>query len=391
MFMRSAQPFLPVSWFKQEDREPVHMSGQRSKAKFKDAKLRKVGALTIFIAVAAVGTDGLNAQQSNSAHMTREQGLPYAIRIISETAKAGMAIPSALTGLYQDWDRKNGEWYSRRLYSNEKTDRRWHLLRKPRDFKLAVPGREQRLVFIDADGREREWVYDPYRRKIRLKNDNPATEILLQSGAPQKLVDWGVLKKEVLDRLDERDREIVKRWEKHRYTKASWVYADEEGAKIWSEMLKTMREKLDSRSTLKERISRGENPCTTFSDDTLTAITNRLNQEMEPRTNLSGSTIASLISQLGEQQIFTEEQKAGLLNCICRVHSGKTSTVSVWYQRTSYDASPSCKDITNGPCIGQGMGCGRTRFIPDEKALKACGASQKIAEAFCKMRAGIGR
>lgn len=114
-------------------------------------------------------------------------------------------------------------------------------------------------------------------------------------------------------------------------------------------------------------------PCA-IGEDVANALLARISSELD-----NPSRMASLASRLLEK-----DAKSKLLNCICRVHSGKTASVSVWFQTTPHDGSDSCKDVTNGPCVGQGWGCSRSRFVPDREALEQCGAARVVAEALCR-------
>ncbi|WP_415717902.1 hypothetical protein [Roseibium sp.] len=118
-------------------------------------------------------------------------------------------------------------------------------------------------------------------------------------------------------------------------------------------------------------------PCA-IGEDVANALLARISSELD-----NPSRMASLANRL-----LKKDAKAKLLNCICRVHSGKTSSVSVWFQTTPHDGSDSCMDVSNGPCVGQGWGCSRSRFIPDRKALEHCGAAKTVAEALCRPMKG---
>ncbi|MDU8928540.1 hypothetical protein RXV86_14205 [Alisedimentitalea sp. MJ-SS2] len=120
-------------------------------------------------------------------------------------------------------------------------------------------------------------------------------------------------------------------------------------------------------------------PDCNYDDAVLAQVTERLlNEQGNP------SRLASLTAHFKEQ-----EDIVSLRNCICRVHSGKSTTVSVFYQNEPHGGSPGCEDPANGPCVGAGFGCGRSKFVPDRAALEACGAARVISKAVCEKQTGV--
>lgn len=122
----------------------------------------------------------------------------------------------------------------------------------------------------------------------------------------------------------------------------------------------------------------GQASACSFNDKVLAAVTHRLASELG-----NPSRFASLA-----KSTLKKDSRDALLRCICAVHSGKTASVSQWFQTTPYDASPNCRDVSNGPCVGAGYGCMRSPFIPDKKALETCGAARVIAQSLCRDKPG---
>ena len=71
-------------------------------------------------------------------------------------------------------------------------------------------------------------------------------------------------------------------------------------------------------------------------------------------------------------EALTEQERQGVLDCLCRCNSTATSSVAVGYNPKPSDASPSCAKLANGPCINQGFGC--WRHFPDggSECAKGC-------------------
>ncbi|MEG3640970.1 hypothetical protein [Magnetococcus sp. PR-3] len=94
---------------------------------------------------------------------------------------------------------------------------------------------------------------------------------------------------------------------------------------------------------------------------------------------ISPSRMASLAIK-----VLPEKKRKRVLNCICRVHSGASGSVSVWYDTQPVNNSPSCKDLSNGPCVASGFGCWRTPFKPDKKALDQCRVNLTLGRQLCE-------
>lgn len=77
---------------------------------------------------------------------------------------------------------------------------------------------------------------------------------------------------------------------------------------------------------------------------------------------------------------ITEKQEHDLRYCVCK----KGCAASARYNPEPLNASPSCKDVSNGPCVCQGFGCMRSRITREDtescmKQLKISGDKLAVA------------
>lgn len=230
-------------------------------------------------------------------------------------------------------------------------------------------------TFYDRDGRLRFWAPNPPPRgNVRILR-SPPMELLRKY--TKGFVDWddsvsdvirkvrGPYKSELTRMLERNAREL---------SEAKPLYRSI--AKIAKD---ARTEPPVSGSTTPPAKADPTTGVCSFEDGVLDAITQRLAAEAS-----NPSRLASLV----KFKVRDEDARKKLLNCICRVHSGKSSSVSVWYQTTPHDGSDNCKDVSNGPCVGQGYGCSRSKFVPDQEALEACGAATLITQGLCRRSAG---
>jgi len=236
-------------------------------------------------------------------------------------------------------------------------------------------------TFYDSSGRLRLWTPSPPPRgKFRVL-ESPPMELLRKW--TKGLVNWKDEKVEVARTLDpERKSELEVMMDKT-------LRELRDSSPLYKAIAKLTRDtavdpetsdasQADTSDPTAAEQEPAKDPCT-YSDTTLAKITSRMASEAG-----NPSRVASLAKRFPKSDPMKK-----LLNCICRVHSGKTSSVSVYYKTTPHDTSPSCNDVSNGPCVGQGYGCSRSKFIPDQEALEECGASRVVAKAICDWRKGI--
>lgn len=88
-------------------------------------------------------------------------------------------------------------------------------------------------------------------------------------------------------------------------------------------------------------------------------------EEVENRLKSPGGGVGNLPS-------LSAKQEDDLLSCVCK----KGCAASARYHPDPLEASPSCKNVSNGPCICQGFGCTRSRISREE--TEACMKKLKI-------------
>lgn len=95
--------------------------------------------------------------------------------------------------------------------------------------------------------------------------------------------------------------------------------------------------------------------------------------------DLNGASIEARLAgnRADTHAILAGTNNAGTLNCLCRYEA---PMVSAHYNPKASDASPACKTLANGVCMGGNWGCGRWHMRTDAKALKACGAGKAITK-----------
>lgn len=103
-------------------------------------------------------------------------------------------------------------------------------------------------------------------------------------------------------------------------------------------------------------------------------------QKIERR--LLGTDPSKLVSLL--TRVAGKEGRQGLLNCICRVHSGASVGVSTTFETRPVGGSDGCKDVSGGPCVSSSWGCWRTPLKADATAMAQCGAGRLVARALCQ-------
>jgi phenylpyruvate tautomerase PptA (4-oxalocrotonate tautomerase family) len=75
---------------------------------------------------------------------------------------------------------------------------------------------------------------------------------------------------------------------------------------------------------------------------------------------------------------LSDNEKQGVLNCLCRCNSTGTSAVSISYNPKTSNASPNCAKSSNGPCINQGFGCWRHFPDGESKCAQGCYKSANV-------------
>lgn len=228
-------------------------------------------------------------------------------------------------------------------------------------------------TFYDREGRLRAWVpAPPPPGRIRVQ-DSPPMELLRRY--TKGWIDWKdeeVKRRRSLPKRSAYDIEVMA--EKH-------LKELKDSAHLYKALLKITREgeaaaANDNTKTGGEDAKPSALDTCETNDAVVAAVNARLLQEVD-----NPSRMASLAARHREDESVTK-----LLNCICRVHSGKTESVSVFYQTAPHGGSPNCEDPGNGPCVGQGWGCSRSKFIPDQAALENCGAARVMTKAICEDR-----
>jgi hypothetical protein len=129
----------------------------------------------------------------------------------------------------------------------------------------------------------------------------------------------------------------------------------------------------DRAPTMVERVTvEGvDDACTKFLETTVNEVESLLG-------TLRPSELASLSRRLG-----TDNDHLKLMNCICRATSSGSSTVSKYYETKSVDYSPSCEDVSNGPCVNAGWGCWRHSPQITAKVIGSCNVAYMVSRALC--------
>jgi hypothetical protein len=76
---------------------------------------------------------------------------------------------------------------------------------------------------------------------------------------------------------------------------------------------------------------------------------------------------------------LTAEVRQAVLDCICDCSStANKSMVGVYYDPKPVDASPSCADPSNGPCVNRGYGCWRHKPSSGGDCVEGCYRKNKV-------------
>lgn len=115
-------------------------------------------------------------------------------------------------------------------------------------------------------------------------------------------------------------------------------------------------------------------------------------KRLAAKAPINKDRILARLARLSPQRLHQILRQANVstsnMRCLCKqVPHGN---VSVYYSLKPSNASPSCKNLKNGPCVFQGFGCFRGKLPTTQKALKACEIDRSVALTIGGARSRAG-